>query len=196
MTNDAAAWDSASRQLALRQQLAVAPAAVCVNHRDFDTLRATTMRQHDPSPETLEAVADAAFERGALAEAAEAFAALLRNAPDDRGYRYMQGLVHKYVEDWTDSVRHLCLRCSYGAPHRHDASPINDDWAPDRNLGIAAQSRKSVMKLLDGWQRAGKGRHVDGVEVRECPVPEREDGHVWWREPGEREEPAGEGGSG
>lgn len=94
-----------------------------------------------------------------------------------------------YVEDWTDTVRHLCLRCSYGVPHRHDAPQINDDWAPGRNLGIAAQSRKAVMKLLKDWQKGGEGRHIDGVETSECPVPEREDGHVWWRDPNEDETP-------
>jgi hypothetical protein len=100
-----------------------------------------------------------------------------------------------YVEDWTDSVRHLCLRCSYGVPHRHDAPLINDDWSPHRNLGIAAQSRKSVMKLLEDWQKAGEGRHVDGVETHECAVPAREDGHVWWRDPNEDQDPDEDGAS-
>lgn len=88
-----------------------------------------------------------------------------------------------YVEDWTESVRYYCLRCSYGAPHRHDAPTINDDWSPDRNLGIAAQSRKSVEKLLRDWEQGGTGREVQAVEAGECEVPERVDGHVWWREP-------------
>ena len=75
------------------------------------------------------------------------------------------------------------MRCSYGTPHRHDAPTVNDDWAPDRNLGIAAQSRKSVEKLLRDWEKGGAGRRVEGIETRECEVPERVDGQVWWREP-------------
>lgn len=92
-----------------------------------------------------------------------------------------------YAEDWTHSVRHYCLRCSYGTPHRHNARD-NSAWQPDRNLGIAAQSRKSVEKLLNDWSTAGPGRHVDGIEVREVEIPPRVDGHVWWGGPGEDEE--------
>lgn len=88
-----------------------------------------------------------------------------------------------HIEDWTDSVRRYCMRCSYGAPHRHDAPTINDDWAPGRNLGIAAQSRKSVEKLLADWEKAGDGRRVEAIEARECDMPERVDGHVWWQAP-------------
>lgn len=89
-----------------------------------------------------------------------------------------------YAEDWTHTVRHYCLRCSYGKPHRHE--PRDDSaWQPDRNLGIAAQSRKSVDKLLKDWSTAGPGRHVDGIEVREVDLPPRADGHVWWDGPEE-----------
>jgi len=99
-----------------------------------------------------------------------------------------------HIEDWTDSIRYYCLRCSYGAPHRHDAPTVNDGWTPDRNLGIAAQSRKSVEKLLADWQKSGEGRRVEGIETRECDVPGRTDGHVWWREP-ETEEETSNGGN-
>ena len=88
-----------------------------------------------------------------------------------------------HAEDWTDSVRHLCLRCSYGTPHVHGHDTINDDWTQGRNLGIAAQSRKSVEKLLKDWAAAGPGRQVDGIQTRECAVPGRTDGYAWWREP-------------
>lgn len=87
-----------------------------------------------------------------------------------------------YTEDWTDSIQNLCMRCSYGTPHRHDEREAGD-WQPDRNLGIAAQSRKSVEKLLDSWMAAGSGRLVDGIETREAEIPEREDSHVWWLGP-------------
>ena len=90
-----------------------------------------------------------------------------------------------YVEDWTHSIVNYCLRCSYGSPHRHEAS--TDDWAEDRNLGIGAQSRASVEKLLDDWVARGRGRMVESIEEREHPAPEPEQGHVWWREPEEDE---------
>ena len=46
-----------------------------------------------------------------------------------------------FVEDWTESIVHLCLRCSYGAPHgdaaqAHDAMPRDGtphDWRPGRD---------------------------------------------------------------
>lgn len=88
-----------------------------------------------------------------------------------------------YIEDWTDSVRHYCLRCSYDTPHRHDAPTINDDWSADRSLGMAAQSRRSVEKLLEDWQGDGNGRWVEAIETREQAVPERVDGLVWWQAP-------------
>ena len=87
-----------------------------------------------------------------------------------------------YAKDWTESVRYYCLRCSFGTPHRHDA-PKAGDWQPDRNLGIAAQSRKSVEKLLKVWVAKGSMRSIDGIASRECKLPERANGHVWWRGP-------------
>ena len=92
-----------------------------------------------------------------------------------------------YSEDWTQTVRHYCLRCSYGAPHRHDMDQ-DTDWQPERNLGIASQSRKSVEKLLGDWVACGRNRHVQGVEAREVELPPLMDGHVWWRGPEEEEE--------
>ncbi|WP_036135530.1 tetratricopeptide repeat protein [Luteimonas mephitis] len=92
-----------------------------------------------------------------------------------------------YAEDWTESVRYYCLRCSYGAPHQHD-SDDEGDWQADRNLGIAAQSRKSVEKLLSDWAASGRDRYVEGIETREAEVPRREDGEAWWRGPDEDEE--------
>jgi hypothetical protein len=88
-----------------------------------------------------------------------------------------------YIEDWTGSVRYHCMRCSYGAPHTHDAPVAEGDWVRERNLGIAAQGRKPVEKLLREWERGSRGRRVDSVETREHAIPERSDGRVWWREP-------------
>lgn len=90
-----------------------------------------------------------------------------------------------YSEDWTDNVAYYCMRCSYGAPHDHAEDPGESDWEPDRNLGIAAQSLRSVEKLLEDWSTAAPGRRVDAIDSRECAIPAREDGHVWWREPNE-----------
>jgi hypothetical protein len=29
------------------------------------------------------------------------------------------------------------------------------------------------------WEKGGSGRQVEGIETRECGIPERVDGHVW-----------------
>lgn len=92
-----------------------------------------------------------------------------------------------YAEDWTDSVSYYCLRCSYGTPHQHNHDDENG-WQADRNLGIAAQSRKSVEKLLGDWAASGQGRYIEGIETREVEAPLREDGQVWWYGPDEDDE--------
>lgn len=89
-----------------------------------------------------------------------------------------------HAEDWTESIRYHCLRCSYGAPHRH-GDEDSGAWRVERNVGIAAQSRHSVDRLLRDWAAGGAGRRVDAVETRECAVPAYRHGHVWWREPDE-----------
>jgi hypothetical protein len=88
-----------------------------------------------------------------------------------------------YIEDWTGSMVHLCLRCSYGIPHRHQKERKKKAWEPARNIGIAAQSRQVVTKILDRWK--GKKRRVHGIESRKFPLSSPPDGVVWWRFPGE-----------
>ncbi|WP_312320970.1 hypothetical protein [Stenotrophomonas sp.] len=98
-----------------------------------------------------------------------------------------------YVEDWTASMVTLCLRCSYGIPHadatanaaHEPGAASNDDWKVERNLGIGAQGKAAVERLLANWVAAGPDRHVDGIESREQPGPVPEDGYVWWDDPTE-----------
>lgn len=84
------------------------------------------------------------------------------------------------IEDWTESVRHLCLRCSYGAVHNHERR-AEGEWNPDRNLGIAARDRADVASALDAWARAGNGRAVEAIESREHEQPAFDASHAWWR---------------
>jgi hypothetical protein len=86
------------------------------------------------------------------------------------------------VEDWS-GMSYYCLRCSYGSPHSHDKSGQDSDWDPERSLGIAAQSRVSVERLLEQWAEGGPGRYVDTIEVTQHELPEPQDGGAWWREP-------------
>jgi hypothetical protein len=96
----------------------------------------------------------------------------------------LPGIAH--VEDWSESVRYYCMRCSYGVLHNHDKAESEEgDWDMDRTLGIAAQSRASVEKLLTDWRDRGPGRLIDGIELREHPLSSPEDGVVWWDSPAE-----------
>jgi len=98
-----------------------------------------------------------------------------------------------YTEDWTSSIRAYCMRCSYGAPHRHvDEDKTDDDWQVERNLGIAAQSRHSIEALLQGWASQAPGRSVDAIETRERPVPAYQEGVNWWIGPEDEEDDAGQ----
>lgn len=103
-----------------------------------------------------------------------------------------------FVEDWTDSIAHYCLRCSHGAPHRHDddagrhadGQPDAADrsrWRAERDIGIAAQSRHSVMRLLERWKAGGRGRRLDSVDSRDAmPTAPPIRGEQWWLSPDDR----------
>jgi hypothetical protein len=87
-----------------------------------------------------------------------------------------------HVEDWTASLRNLCLRCSYGSAHTH-AAPGADPaaWEPARTIGVAADSRASLDRLLAAWESRWHGRRVESVTAPEFDPPAPEPGHVWWR---------------
>lgn len=95
-----------------------------------------------------------------------------------------------FIEDWTESIRHVCLRCSYGAPHRHREDDDSTDaatWRPERNLGIAAQSRRSVLRLIERWKEQDAGRRLDALESRDHePSAPPGRGVQWWLAPEDR----------
>lgn len=95
-----------------------------------------------------------------------------------------------FIEDWTESISQYCLRCSYGAPHSHTDDAHAPEkyvaWSPERNLGIAAQSRHSVTKLLQRWTSTGGGRRLDAIESRDVtPSEPPTSGERWWLSPDE-----------
>ncbi|MBU8976083.1 hypothetical protein JI752_007980 [Lysobacter sp. MMG2] len=98
-----------------------------------------------------------------------------------------------YVEDWTSSLVHYCLRCSYGTPHDHDETGESkaDGWNAERNLGIGAQGKAAVVRLLEEWVSRGPGRRIDGIETPDHAPPERVESHAWWRGNDEEEEEEG-----
>ena len=88
------------------------------------------------------------------------------------------------VEDWTPTLRQQCLRCSYDIAHKHRRHAAGDqDWNPDRSLGVAAHDKNAVRRLLDNWTSADPlKRRLDAIECREQAPPEPPaDARAWWR---------------
>ena len=114
-----------------------------------------------------------AFVRSPVAADAQALAALL----NEHGW---------HSEDWTQSLRYICLRCSYGIPHEHtDAAPSveqADTWQTERSIGIAAPAAQSaeLETALQNWAAAAPGREVSDICRQDYPLPARQDGRVWW----------------
>lgn len=106
------------------------------------------------------------------------------NAADALTESQMPGI--GYIEDWTDSVVNLCLRCSYGAPHVQGHHHDREGWNPERTVGIAAQSEASAKAVLRAWK--GVGRRVDDLQLREFPLSGPREDQVWWVEPDDRAE--------
>jgi hypothetical protein len=71
---------------------------------------------------------------------------------------------------------------------RPTVSPNLPRWNHERNLGIAAQSRRTVERLLEAWIAGGEGRWVDAIEQREHPLSSPEESQVWWRSKDEDED--------
>ncbi len=95
------------------------------------------------------------------------------------------------IEDWTESIRTLCLRCSYGAAHthaEHEASAPGA-WQAERNLGVAADE-PTAREVLEAWARQGAGRRLEALIAPEPePAPPAHD-TPWWRSPDEAQEQA------
>lgn len=65
------------------------------------------------------------------------------------------------VEDWSDGPPHPCVRGS---------------------LGVAAQSRSSVQRLIERWKAGGPGRWLDAIESPDrTPSDPPASGAAWWR---------------
>ena len=105
------------------------------------------------------------------------------------GMRALENVRHPgvaAVEDWSDSIEHLCLRCSHGTPHTHGQTP--GAWVRERSLGVSALERADVDALLAQWAAGGPGRQVEEVASAEHAPPEPEDGQAWWRSPDDEDE--------
>jgi hypothetical protein len=90
------------------------------------------------------------------------------------------------VEDWTAGLRNTCLRCTYGVPHQHrrHAAGHDEDWNPDRTLGVAASNAGQVRARVKEWvEQAPERRRFSALESREMPAPEPPGVGVWWRAP-------------
>jgi hypothetical protein len=122
-------------------------------------------------------------------------------APADReALLAMSGPGIAGIEDWSDSLVHLCLRCSHGLPHAHEGAHDGrshrddaDPWPGVRDIGIAAQGRTAAQRLLERWKAAGHGRRVELIEHEpHAPTPPPTCGPRWWLAPEDRDDDAAE----
>lgn len=70
------------------------------------------------------------------------------------------------VEDWTASIRFVCVRCSLSSPHAHDASGAPVELVGRRELGMAGD-RRTIEEVLERWAAVGESRTVEAVEAAE-----------------------------
>lgn len=113
-------------------------------------------------------------------------------SPDEQGLEDLLEMRRPGIglaEDWTSSVQAICKKCSEGLVHHHEPDEAQA-WNPEREIGIAAQGRSAVERLLQDWAGAGPGRRVEAIRrSRHEPQPPRE-GFAWWRGADEGEEDA------
>jgi hypothetical protein len=75
------------------------------------------------------------------------------------------------VEDWSGSLRMLCKQCSEGAVGHAHEDPTPAEWAPERRLGVAAESQRVAVAMLEDWVGRGPGRELKTIEcVLERPA--------------------------
>lgn len=77
------------------------------------------------------------------------------------------------AEDWTTSVRLLCLQCSEGNPQdEHQHAPPTGTWEPRRSVGLAG-TPDQLERALITWSAAGAGRDHTDVDLA-VPPPRRD----------------------
>lgn len=91
------------------------------------------------------------------------------------------------IEDWSNRVADHRPHGSDGATDERDASAHTAIDRPHASqsrhrLGVAAQGRASVQRLLDRWKANGPGRWPDAIEHRDAtPSDPPERGPCWWQ---------------
>ncbi|MDO5082771.1 MAG: hypothetical protein Q4D89_05135 [Arachnia propionica] len=87
------------------------------------------------------------------------------------------------AEDWTQD-RWICASCARGDQegaeehHEHDGSEL--EWAPEREVAVAAEDLDAVTGVLAVWEEQ-EGRRVHTLTpVEPEAIPGPEDGTFWW----------------
>lgn len=104
-----------------------------------------THDSHDPY-EALHDSAYAEFDAGNLKKASELFAQLIEARPDAAYYRYMRGLVHKYLCDWPTSLAE-----NLKSQEMRDEPDEASLW----NAGIAATAMGDWESARRCWRKCG-----------------------------------------
>ncbi|WP_066803643.1 tetratricopeptide repeat protein [Moraxella oblonga] len=78
-------------------------------------------------------------------------------------------------ENWSKTVRFICLKCSYG-----DVAHSHDNVQNEQGVGFGAKSHDELQKLLHDWQQKGDNRMVKEVLHKTYEPSKPTDGRVWW----------------
>ncbi len=99
-----------------------------------------------------------------------------------------------FVEDWTADPMRRIPSGAHGPPQHdengddrghdvHGSSAAEDHrrWRTERSVGIAAQSRHSVVRLIDRWRARDHGRRMEELDSRDTtPTAPTARAGPWW----------------
>ena len=55
-------------------------------------------------------------------------------------------------EDWTTHYRVICKACSEGRPHEHHDNDAEQEWQPEHEIAMCAESETEIKKILNDWE--------------------------------------------
>lgn len=80
-----------------------------------------------------------------------------------------------WSENWSKTVRFICLKCSYGdVNHSHEVAE------KEQGVGFGAKSYDELEKLLHDWQQKGDKRIIKEILHKPYEPTKPTDSKVWW----------------
>ena len=64
----------------------------------------------------------------------------------------------------TMNIRTLCRQCSEGRPHDHHDNELENEWSPERTLGVAVGGNNPILQLFEQWEKSTGAKLIDFEE--------------------------------